>query len=296
MFILAFSLDWFTTIPGILISVGVVLLIVAIILFATGSKKDKNTNVVNNIQTEANSNVQGENVVTPVEPVATVQTQPVVENVQVETQPFMGAVQTEEQPKFEDIPMGTPGVDPINPVDNSVVPEVNNEVVEVPAAFSVEEPVSMSITPEVSVYGGTNPTDNIQTVSVEEDKKPTIYGGNDPLEATQSLPKVEEHHEPYGGAINDVKIVEPVVEDVVNVPEVESEPIQIETPAVEAAPISFEVPSAPIEIPSEPVEVTSEPIETKVDIPEVMVEPTIQPVVEPVVQNTTSEKPVIEEL
>ena len=34
-------LDWFTTIPGILIICGALLLVIAIILFIVGSKKDK---------------------------------------------------------------------------------------------------------------------------------------------------------------------------------------------------------------------------------------------------------------
>ena len=34
-------LDWFTTIPGILISAGVILLIISVVLFITGNKQDK---------------------------------------------------------------------------------------------------------------------------------------------------------------------------------------------------------------------------------------------------------------
>lgn len=286
MFILAFSLDWFTTIPGILISIGVVLLIVAIILFATGNKKDKTKVTSTNIETKSDIDMQVENTVTPVEPVAAVESQPIVESVQVG-----------EQPKFEDIPMGMPGVDPINSMDTIVGLEENKEVVEVPTEIKIEEPVSIEVnsevTPEVSVYGGTNPTDSIQSVSIEEDKKPTIYGGNDPLEATQSLPKVEEHHEPYGGAISEVKIIEPVEEPVVELPDVEAEPIQVEIPSVEEAPVSFEIPAVPVEIPSESVEI---PAVVSEEVEESTVEPVVEPVSQPVIEEITPEKPIIEEL
>ena len=56
-----------------------------------------------------------------------------------------------------------------------------------------------------SIYGGASPISNI---SMNEEKPVTIYGGNDPLEATQSIPKVEEHHEPYGGVYPEAKIVD----------------------------------------------------------------------------------------
>jgi hypothetical protein len=60
-----------------------------------------------------------------------------------------------------------------------------------------------------TVYGGEVPTFNF---SVNEEKPVTIYGGNDPLEATQTLPKVEEHHEPYGGVYPEAKIVDSMQE------------------------------------------------------------------------------------
>ena len=56
-----------------------------------------------------------------------------------------------------------------------------------------------------SIYGGVSPISNI---SMNEEKPVTIYGGNDPLEATQSIPKVEEHHEPYGVVYPEAKIVD----------------------------------------------------------------------------------------
>ena len=52
------NINWFLTIPGILITGGVLLLIVALIIFvATSSKKNKNSEIENKSLTEANSMV-----------------------------------------------------------------------------------------------------------------------------------------------------------------------------------------------------------------------------------------------
>lgn len=282
MFILAFSLNWFTTIPGILISLGVVLLIIALILFIVGGKKTKKEEKVVT-STEADAPAM-ENASTPdITPIADVDVNT------VEVQPEVSV----EEPKFEDIQVGTPGIDPINPVESEVastdelakVEEASPEVVEI----KIEEPNSQNLDQTmVSVYGGENPTDSISAIN--EEPKVTIYGGNDPLEATQNLPKVDEHHEPYGGAINEVKIVEPVEDTVVQIPEVE--PVPVEVPSVSNEPVSIEVPTEPVEIPSEPTVVPSESVEVPsepTEIPTVVPNETVEPTVE-------EEKPVVEEL
>lgn len=265
MYILALSLDWFTTIPGILVSVGVVLLVIALVLFILGSKKTKKEEkVVENteIATPVTENVTLNEAVMPVEEVSVNE---------VEVQPM-----TAEETKFENIEVGTPGVDPINPEVEAVsTDEISNVQEVVIGDIKIEEPETNELDKTmISVYG--------EEASVEEPKV-TIYGGNDPLEATQNLPKVEEHHEPYGGAINEVKIVEPVEENVIQIPEVE--PIQVEAPSVEEEPVSIEIPTEPVEIPSEVVEIPSEPVE----IPTVVDEVTVD-------QSVEEEKTVVEEL
>lgn len=257
MFILAFSLNWFTTIPGILISLGVVLLIIALILFIVGGKKTKKEEkVVTKDDTLAVENTSNTPEVTPIADVDT-------NTVEVQPEMSMG------ESKFEDIQVGTPGIDSINPALSDVastdelakVEEVNsvNGVIEEPNGQDLDKTM-------VSVYGNEN--------SSSEEPKVTIYGGNDPLEATQNLPKVDEHHEPYGGAMNEAKIVEPVEDTVVQIPEVEP----IEVPSVSDEPVSIEVPSEPVEIPSESTE-----------IPTVVPNETIESTVK-------EEKPVVEEL
>ena len=139
----------------------------------------------------------------------------------------------------------------INPV-----PTISNEEsLEMPNATNLDKTM-------VSVYGGSNPADAIANVTVD-DHKP-IYGGNDPLEATQNLPKMDEHHEPYGGAMDEAKITEAASQTVSPVPEVQSipmpevQPIEpINTVSEEVKPIAIETPSTapsteptPVVIPS----------------------------------------------
>ena len=278
MYILALSLDWFTTIPGIMISLGVVLLIIALILFIVGSKKAKTEKkeVNTQVDTPVVDTVSDSQVVTPIEDVQ-------VNTVEVEPEVV-------QEPKFEDVQIGTPGVDPINlevetTVSTNELPVVE-DVQPVASEISIEMPEVKLDETMVSVYGGESPATSIE--STVEEPKVTIYGGNDPLDATQNLPKVDEHYEPYSGASSEVKIVEPVEENVIEIPEVE--PIQIAVPEVEEQPISIEIPAempveAPIEIPSEPVVITSEPVEIPTVVPEVTVDTTSQ-----------EEKPVVEEL
>lgn len=232
MFVLAFSFDWFTTIPGILISVGVVLLIVALILFVAGSKEPK--------KVTEEAEVKADEQVTPVAPTA---------DTQVEVAPItpvsneeMAPVQTET--KFEEIKVGVPGVDPI-PTTDTVTTE------ELPKVEEAKETVDTNLDQTmVSVYGNEK-TESEVTIPVVEEKKPTIYGGNDPLEATQNLPKMEEHHEPYGGAINDIKIVEPTITQESTEEVKTEEPIEkpVQENGTNSEPFTFEIPAAPVEIP-----------------------------------------------
>lgn len=280
MFILAFSLNWFTTIPGILISLGVVLLIIALILFIVGGKKTKKEEVavVNNEVEPAMEDAS----ISDVTPIADIDVSA------VEVQPELSV----EEPKFEDIQIGTPGIDPINPVEFDVTSTDELAKVEETNEIQIEEPNSQDLDKTmVSVYG--------EESSTEEEPKVTIYGGNDPLEATQNLPKVDEHHEPYGGAINEVKIVEPVEDTVVQIPEVE--PVVVPTEPTEIPSEPIEVPSEPVEVESqpaivfdEPVVVPSEPVVVPSESVEVPSEPT--EVSNEAVEPAEEEKTVVEEL
>lgn len=230
MFILALSLDWFTTIPGILISLGVVLLIVALILFITGSKGTKKEKVESDIDNAKEANGSETIAVTQV---------------------------TSTQPEVSETVQDIPTVQPAVVEDNTVVETNTLPEVEVKPVEEAKLDQTM-----VSVYGEEKPSE--VEIPVVEEKKPTIYGGNDPLEATQKLPKMEEHHVPYGGAINDIKIVEPVQEPVVEIPKIEeSKPVATETEETQQQPFTFEIPAAPVEIPDTSSQEVSETPEVK---------------------------------
>lgn len=257
-------IEWLTTIPGILILCGVILLIIAIILFAVGAKKSKKENVVsdstvvdNSQNTMVNNNDIG---------VAPVVSEPVVSNV-IETatvsvdEPVVTVSDAEPVSVVGDINMFEPQVAPVNPV------QANNEEVVVNIPNTFEEPVSMDNTQVIdnAVYGGEMPSVDF---TPQEEKPVTIYGGNDPLDATQTLPKMEENHVPYGGSYPEVKIVEPTIEPVVDPTPVEA--AVTEMPVVE-----------PVFTPVEPItinepEVVSIPVEEPVVItePEVVSIPT----------------------
>lgn len=237
-------LDWFTTIPGILVICGVILLVIAIILFIAGNKKAKKEEMVqtnpvtesaNTMNTEVNTTADtniGEVNVQEVSPVmeqaSTIPTESVsLENnelpkMEVESNNDVSPIQIEEpvQIPSEEIHIE----EPVQISDT----EIHNEEASIPEPVSmpsidnslnsmdtVSDETSFNIpipterpsfdNTSTSIYGGASPISNI---SMNEEKPVTIYGGNDPLEATQSIPKVEEHHEPYGGVYPEAKIVD----------------------------------------------------------------------------------------
>lgn len=212
-------LDWFTTIPGILILCGVLLLIIAIILFILGAKKSKKDNVSNaNIgvnNASSNNSVSDLNTVNASSNVGVVSAEPTInptEGSSVTVSPVMedtNTVVTNDTPAFE-----------MPKIDTTPVEEVKAEDVSVPVVDNNQ--VETTTNP---VYGGVTPDYNF----TETEKPVTIYGGNDPLEATQTLPKMEEHHLPYGGVnpedkignINPINNVPtPVVENISEMPTV----------------------------------------------------------------------------
>lgn len=183
-------LDWFTTIPGILIASGVVLLIVAIILFILGNKKDKK-NVA-----EVNKTAEEPIVETPV--VETVQPEVTVEPVKAEvTEPV---VQEQAAPVTIDEPIVI------------TAPEDAPTAFEVPTVEPVIEPIVEA------------------PVEVKEEPKVTIYGGNDPLEKTQTIEPINETHQPYGEPeikIVEPVMVQPEI-TTIEIPEVKQDESNVE--------------------------------------------------------------------
>lgn len=237
-------LDWFTTIPGILVICGVILLVIAIILFIAGNKKAKKEEMVqtnpvtesaNTMNTEVNTTADtniGEVNVQEVSPVmeqaSTIPTESVsLENnelpkMEVESNNDVSPIQIEEpvQIPSEEIHIEEPVKISDTEIHNEEasipepvsIPSIDNSVnsmdtVSDETSFNIPIPTEMPSfdNTSTSIYGGASPISNI---SMNEEKPVTIYGGNDPLEATQSIPKVEEHHEPYGGVYPEAKIVD----------------------------------------------------------------------------------------
>lgn len=237
-------LDWFTTIPGILVICGVILLVIAIILFIAGNKKAKKEEMVqtnpvtesaNTMNTEVNTTADtniGEVNVQEVSPVmeqaSTIPTESVsLENnelhkMEVESNNDVSPIKIEEpvQIPSEEIHIEEPVQISDTEIHNEKasipepvsIPSIDNSVnsmdtVSDEASFNIPIPTEKPSfdNTSTSIYGGASPISNI---SMNEEKPVTIYGGNDPLEATQSIPKVEEHHEPYGGVYPEAKIVD----------------------------------------------------------------------------------------
>ena len=241
-------LDWIMTIPGILITCGVVLLFLAIVLFIIGNKKGKAAKV----KLEANDQAAPETITN--DTVATV-TEPVAE-----VQPVVEETATPEAGVIDFTPTAEEPVAPIEPVTET--------------APVVEEVVSSEPAVELPTVEETAPAAEEPVAPAEPTV--TIYGGNSPLENTQvEMPAVEAT--PYGGApevnvIGEAPAVEmPTVEPVVTPaePTVE-EPVIMPTPAVE--PVT-EIPTA---TPTPVVEPIVTPVETPAVEPAISQQPTIE--------------------
>lgn len=235
-FAIDFDLNWFLTIPGMLISGGVLLLLIALIIFiaTSGSGKKK-------VKEDVNTNV---------EPIPTKEEQVVEPNPQeIMTNPINNINEmngTNVVPEVQDsvIPEVTPIMEPIvsvtpavevpavmmemsTQVIDNVVDENNNNTLPIqidepvvpvaPVIPAMETPVyipkanEVNTAPSVSIYGGVSPiVPEMNTMQTER----TIYGGADPLAATQSLPIVEQHYE-YGVPVEVPKVEEKIVESVV---------------------------------------------------------------------------------
>lgn len=267
----AFSIDWFLTIPGILISCGVILLIIALIMFVvstSGNSKEEVPSVLENKEESKEFNV--EPVVTEVEEkveevvplIDTVSEEVVVpsfegdENAEQLESPVDDTVTLEEFiPDVDEIPVIEVPVDEptVEPVEEVEIPAVEETAVE-------EIPTIETVSEEVPV---------VEDETTEVEHRP-IYGGADPLEATQKLPKVDVHYEPYSGG-NEVQEVTVVDE------EENSEPTFILNEEVE--PIADESQNIEISIEEPVVESTDEveiPViddETLEEVPQVIAIP-----------------------
>lgn len=312
---IAFSIDWFLTIPGMLITGGVLLLIIALIMMiVSSSKKGKK-------KEEATAGVEQNASAAPVASDSTAgmtTMAPATESVAMDAPlgPITDDVVGEAPYAIPDAastvgsgvavvpPMNAPTMQtPPNPDTVTPLPEVNSIPSVVPIEPTqvtstsenviptesiiptvVEEPVLE--TPDatnlektsVNIYGG-NPIPPIEPI-VNEPRP--IYGGANPLEATQNLPKVDVHHQPYSGGKEEVptpSMIPPVEEastvtpaapeekPVIPIPDIQPvesvEPAVIVPPIVEETPVS---PAAPAESPVNVIEPQAEDAKKAADV------------------------------
>lgn len=142
---MSFDLDWFTTLPGLLITGGVIVLLIALIVFIASNKKEKNKS-----PEVAASDAYGLNPTTDV-------------NVAVPTNGMMGnpnmlmdnTMMNSGVPSMDMNNINNPVVNPVNnvnPMENSVVNmnnDLNNGVVSIP---EVNSPSVEFTTPTVASY------------------------------------------------------------------------------------------------------------------------------------------------
>lgn len=251
----AFSVDWFLTIPGILISCGVILLIIALIMFVVSTNSKTSEEVPSVLNEEKDNNV--EPVVVEEEPKVVPLIDTVSEEVIIPS--FVGDENdsTIESPVDDTVTLEEfiPDVDEIPVVEINEEPKIEDSVIEIP----VSEEVNVEELPTIETVSEEVPVIEISDTVEEVEHRP-IYGGADPLEATQKLPKMDVHYEPYSGGSE--------VQEVTVIDEEESkEPVFILNE--EPAPIFDE---------SQNVEVSVDSVE-EVEIP-VIIEPTAEVVPE----------------
>ena len=244
---MSFDPAWFLTIPGLLITGGVVLLLIALIVFIATSKKDKGASVdptvegsipivggpddVNNMaatQTPMgmdNNMMNGGMMPTPdmnvaAAPMGMEQTPGVVDPMN-----NLGNVAAQPMPtpnipeNINPAPVEMPNV---NPVDMGMAAPMADAPVSIPTiesapTINIEAPETVSNmtpgvnpTPEVAPVIDFNNVTPIATPTPEENNTRPIYGGANPLENTASIPTVSSHTAYNGEPIIPNSVVEEV--------------------------------------------------------------------------------------
>ena len=166
-----FDLSWFTTIPGMFITGGVILLIIAlIILIVTGRKSKKEKKAA---QTK-DAALQDANV----------GVQTAVNAAPSPADSMAGIAQPVAIDSMAGMPQATPvEVAPVAPVSQEVVPAMTESTIPVMDNVS-NAPASV----EPVIYGGASPV--VSDINVNQEEKHQIYGGADPLQNTQTIPTV----------------------------------------------------------------------------------------------------------
>ena len=233
---MSFNPSWFLTLPGILITSGVVLLLIALILLITsGNKEAESTEKIQQpqvasentvdafaqvavpevpLQTQVNNipvtSVQPEqvntvsNVANNVDTLDIPQTAPVTSNVETQNIAEVDSIPVSKVPEIEIFePEKSVATEPTIPLMQEVASDVNATPI-INSIPNVTESIS-NINIEPQKVSEAKPTVSIYggvspTVDLYKAEpattKPVIYGGADPLENTAPIPKVESRIEP----------------------------------------------------------------------------------------------------
>lgn len=184
MNIMAINFDWILTIPGMLITSGVLLLVIALIIFVVTTVKAKKEEAKG--QDVALENAQE----TPIPDVAPIAPVPTVANIQAEDK-VVASTTVSIFPSVRDTPLAAEkeespvNVIPVTPVEETkeAVPVTMDEKVDVIPQVT-DTPVTNEPT---QIYGG---ADLSVPPIVEEPHQ--IYGGADPMEKTIKMDPIIE--------------------------------------------------------------------------------------------------------
>lgn len=273
-----FDLSWFKTVPGLLITCGVVLLIIALIIFIVTSKNNKNAkkeaqdNNPKGEDTTPKDNVQPVSDGVSSETVAAVNTDagantsvetpmqnatPVTENVGIEALQNMQPTQSvnptpievetvSSAPVVEDTPaisspvVNNPTVDAYQAMANNAA-ILNDNYVQEPVAPVSQSVEPIEVAPEViSPSVDAIPTPVAPTVSSVSNEQHAIYGGvSQILPNDMSINTGSSNHQIYGGA-NPLENTQslPIMGN--TQPEMSTAPVSV---APEVAPVVPDIPS-----------------------------------------------------
>ena len=211
MILASFSLDWFMTIPGMLITGGVIFLIIALVIFIiTGNKKTKTNKEV--VAAQDSSKQEAAVVATPAVGQAVTTSEPVVTPQSVVTSepvvptPPVSSMAEKVAPKEAEPAVFTApipqNVAPVpQPVVNNKVPNIAEQSATVPTTPVVNQPIVTEVPVEEEQK------ETIQTSGVDMPRP--IYGGASPI--VPNVPHEEEHRPIYGGANPLEQAVKPTV-------------------------------------------------------------------------------------
>lgn len=245
-----FDIEWFTTVPGLLISLGVLLLFVALISLILSTGKKKKELKGKDVDTEVA--VNPENIDAPIVNADAMVVEQVYEQVPTEDV-AVSTLQNDNVVNIDNVVQDVKDVASNNNViefdqvnnessTNVVVPEVipsitgadsinYDEGISSVNSSDVVIPIVDNVASSKPIYGGASPT---APSFVQEEARP-IYGGADPLENTTTIKPIS-HQEIYHGAQpteNINSVITPVIEKnpeevssvVEGVPTVEREPV-----------------------------------------------------------------------